>query len=286
MYEFNDNMRLRMMYYIRRNGEISLFDLCEKIFGYIGYIGSSNRNFFSYDLFGLYHKGFINIYLKTDEISDLSKKEEFKFESERHLRETLFAIIELYNSHENSFCDSSSETKVFISATSKLDEIQRTLGFSISNEFRYMEEVNGRNWLFGNIKNKLSSKVFVIMPFEDDFKVIYEDHIKKVCDKLQYSCQRADLIDKPNVIINDIWSLINNAEIIVCDCTGRNPNVFYELGLAHAIGKKVICITQNEEDIPFDIKQIRYIKYDYAPRGMEEFEKTLRRFMITDDISE
>ena len=283
MYEFNDNMRLKMMYYIRKNGEISLLDLFEKIFGYIGHIGSSKMNFFSYDLFDLYHKGFINIYLKTDEISDLSKKEEFKFKSETQLKEILVAIIELYNSHENGICDSSGETKVFISATSKFDEIQRTLGFSISNEFRYMEEEIARCIIFGNIKNKLSSKVFVIMPFKDDFKPVYEDHIKKICDELEYSCQRADLIDSPNVIINDIWSLINNAEIIICDCTGRNPNVFYELGLAHAIGKRVICITQNEDDIPFDIGQIRYIKYNYTPRGMKEFENTLKRFMTCND---
>ena len=81
--------------------------------------------------------------------------------------------------------------------------------------------------------------------------------------------------------MNDIWSLINNADIIICDCTGKNPNVFYELGLAHAIGKNVICITQNTEDIPFDIKHIRYIKYEYNPRGMTKFEKTLGQYIAS-----
>jgi hypothetical protein len=49
------------------------------------------------------------------------------------------------------------------------------------------------------------------------------------------------------------------------------------MGLAHAIGKTVIPITQNEEDIPFDIRQRRFIRYDYTPRGMSEFEEQLKR---------
>ena len=137
----------------------------------------------------------------------------------------------------------------------------------------------------GEINPRLESKVFVIMPFKDDFNPIYEDHIVSVCKKLKYTCTRADLIDSPNVIINDIWSHINNADIIICDCTQKNPNVFYELGLAHALGKKVICITQNADDIPFDIKQIRYIKYEYNPRGMKEFEVTLKRYLVEENIT-
>jgi len=62
---------------------------------------------------------------------------------------------------------------------------------------------------------------------------------------------------------------------VIADCTGRNPNVFYEIGLAHASGKPVILITQNSDDVPFDIRHLRYIQYDYTPRGMRVFEKRL-----------
>jgi len=47
----------------------------------------------------------------------------------------------------------------------------------------------------------------------------------------------------------------------LCDCTGRNPNVFYEAGIAHTLGREVILITQNEQDIPFDLRHRRYIRY-------------------------
>lgn len=48
------------------------------------------------------------------------------------------------------------------------------------------------------------------------------------------------------------------------------------MGIAHVIGKPVILIAQKEEDVPFDIGHLRYIKYNYTPRGMQEFEKNLK----------
>jgi hypothetical protein len=63
-----------------------------------------------------------------------------------------------------------------------------------------------------------------------------------------------------------------SARLIVADCTDRNPNVFYEIGLAHTIGKPTILLTQKSEDVPFDLRHLRYIEYQLTPRGMKEFE--------------
>lgn len=52
--------------------------------------------------------------------------------------------------------------------------------------------------------------------------------------------------------------------------------MFYELGMAHAIGKDVIVITQSADDVPFDIRHLRYLQYEYTPRGVAEFERRLR----------
>jgi hypothetical protein len=65
--------------------------------------------------------------------------------------------------------------------------------------------------------------------------------------------------------------------LIVADCTDRNPNVFYEIGLAHAIGKPTILLTQREEDVPFDLRHWRYIAYQLTPRGMKEFEAKFKQ---------
>ena len=87
------------------------------------------------------------------------------------------------------------------------------------------------------------------------------------------SCHRADDIWKENAIIQDIVSLISRSRIIICDCSGRNPNVFYEAGIAHTLGKDVILITQSGDDIPFNLRHLRYIRYLNNREGIEDLVK-------------
>ena len=68
-----------------------------------------------------------------------------------------------------------------------------------------------------------------------------------------------------------------NSFVVVADCTDRNANVFYEIGVAHTLGKPVILLTQSEEDVPTDVIYIRYIKYESTIRGLAKLEKNLRR---------
>ena len=81
--------------------------------------------------------------------------------------------------------------------------------------------------------------------------------------------------------MEEIWSAIALSEIVIADCTGRNPNVFYEIGLAHAIGVPVILITRSSDDVPFDLRQRRYIHYEFTPRGMKAFEEALKKTIET-----
>jgi hypothetical protein len=121
-----------------------------------------------------------------------------------------------------------------------------------------------------------SDLLFVLMPFTEELEVIYADHIKKVAQKLNLRCRRADDIFSNSVIIEDIWDFINRARLIIADLTNKNPNVFYEVGLAHVVGKPVVLITQSIDDIPFDLRHLRHIVYEYTPRGMQKFEETLQ----------
>lgn len=68
-----------------------------------------------------------------------------------------------------------------------------------------------------------------------------------------------------------------NSFVVIADCTGRNANVFYELGLAHPLGKPVILLTQSEKDVPTDVIHIRYITYAPTVRGFAKLESNLRR---------
>jgi hypothetical protein len=84
--------------------------------------------------------------------------------------------------------------------------------------------------------------------------------------------RRADDFFTAHAVIQDLWQAIVSARLIVADCTDRNPNVFYEIGLAHTLGKPTILLTQNSEDVPFDLRHLRYFTYQLTPRGMREFE--------------
>ena len=75
--------------------------------------------------------------------------------------------------------------------------------------------------------------------------------------------------------MSEIWNAICASQIVIADCTGRNPNVFYEIGVAHTVGKPVILLTQIVEDVPFDLRHIRFIKYELTRRGMQKFEEDL-----------
>ena len=119
--------------------------------------------------------------------------------------------------------------------------------------------------------------VFVLSPFEEPFDTIYEDHIRTAVESIDgLSCLRADDIYDNRPIIEDIWRCTNEARILIAELTGRNPNVFYETGIAHTVGKEVILITQSMEDVPFDLKHLRCIVYEYTPRGIATLEENLK----------
>ena len=91
---------------------------------------------------------------------------------------------------------------------------------------------------------------------------------------------RADDIYDNRPIIEDIWRYTNEAGILIAELTGRNPNVFYETGIAHSVGKEVILITQSMDDVPFDLKHLRCTVYEYTPRGVATLEQNLRNTML------
>lgn len=116
---------------------------------------------------------------------------------------------------------------------------------------------------------------FILMPFDDELQAIYHDHIRLVVESKGLSCLRADEVVGTGPITRDIWEKTNRARVIIADLTGKNPNVFYELGIAHALGKEVILITQKIDNVPFDLKALRCIVYSFTPRGMKEMESKL-----------
>ena len=119
------------------------------------------------------------------------------------------------------------------------------------------------------------SDLFVLMPFQPELSAVYQDHIKLVASRLQLTVARADDFFTTHSVTDDIWAAILDSRIVIADCTGRNPNVFYEIGIAHTLGKPVVLLAQNADDVPFDLRHRHYLEYQFTPRGMTDFEDRL-----------
>ncbi|MBA7467959.1 hypothetical protein ES707_03199 [subsurface metagenome] len=122
-----------------------------------------------------------------------------------------------------------------------------------------------------------SNLCFVLMPFKPEFTRIYDDVLQPAIREAGLNSLRADEIFSPTPIVEDVWVHIGKSRLIVADVTDKNPNVFYELGLAHAIGKSVIIITQRKEDVPFDVAYIRYLIYKDNEAGWRKLKQDLTK---------
>ncbi len=122
---------------------------------------------------------------------------------------------------------------------------------------------------------RTAAHAFVIMPFCSELRGVYMGPIKTACKRSRLSVERSDEIFSPEALVTDIWSAIVNCFVVIADCTGRNANVFYELGIAHTLGKPVVLITQQEKDVPTDILHFRYIKYTNTRAGFRKLEHDL-----------
>ncbi len=119
--------------------------------------------------------------------------------------------------------------------------------------------------------------VFVIMPFSEDYMALYEELKIQFGDEFDF--KNAGDLDNQQNILQDIVEGIYQSSVIIADLTGLNANVFYELGLAHAMNKKVIIITQDIGELPFDIKSYRAneysLKFNKLPILIDELKKLL-----------
>lgn len=120
-------------------------------------------------------------------------------------------------------------------------------------------------------------KVFVIMPFEDKFFDLYKT-LKKQFEK-DFLFSHSGDEDNPQNILKDIIQAIYDADIIIANLTGLNPNVFYELGIAHTLKKKVIIVTEDISTLPFDLKSYRAKEYSTHYIKFAEFIEDLKKYM-------
>ena len=135
---------------------------------------------------------------------------------------------------------------------------------------------------------------FVIMPFGNPkvdptraqkLDAIYSQWIKPTVESISLTglandtiaCHRADKEERPGEIISHIIENLTTSDIVIADLSGRNPNVFYELGVRHAVRNNTILISEDLDDIPFDLRGLRTITYGYDPEHMLKLKDSLAR---------
>ena len=95
----------------------------------------------------------------------------------------------------------------------------------------------------------------ILMPFREEFSSWYTDGIRKACAAASAYCERVDEQNFDGLVIDRIYNQITKADVVIAELAGGSVNVFYEVGYAHAIGKRTILLADSSEQIPFDLAQ-------------------------------
>lgn len=126
-------------------------------------------------------------------------------------------------------------------------------------------------------------RCFVIMPFTEELHYFYLYLQKHIEEKHGVQCRRGDADVLTIPLLDKIRGYVEGADVLIADCSGRNPNVFYELGMAHALGKGVILITKDAvEGAPTDIRHFEFIRYELGKHRefLDQLDRALRGVFV------
>ncbi len=136
--------------------------------------------------------------------------------------------------------------------------------------YRRMSKQKVHPTVFQLSKNPVNPKLIsLMMPFSAEFTRVY-DALKSGIESAGFQCRRADDIWVHSHIMQDILELICTSRVVICDLSEKNPNVLYETGIAHTLGKEVILLTQHIDYVPFDLRALRCITYLRNQEGCEK----------------
>lgn len=124
--------------------------------------------------------------------------------------------------------------------------------------------------------NASVADIAILMPFKDQRRAVFEKALRPASVEAGLTCMRADEFYGSKHIVSEIFSLIKNARLVVSDISGLNPNVMYETGIAHAIGRPVLLIAERGTKIPFDVQHLRRIEYTRGGAGLSKLAGMLQ----------
>ena len=176
--------------------------------------------------------------------------------------------------------DTSILSKAHSSASSHVKSLRREIRRRQEQEFDIFTTNRGDV----SVDRKLC---FVMMPFKPEkvFNPVYRA-IRRAVKGKQLRCVRSDNVFDTRAVILDIWENVRKSRVCIADVSApRNPNVFYEVGMAHALPKRVILISRKQEPgdekFPFDVSHVRCIFYETNASGLRELEQSISRTLRT-----
>jgi hypothetical protein len=127
---------------------------------------------------------------------------------------------------------------------------------------------------------RLRSDVFVLMPSGLGLNLVYQQAIGPAVEELGLSVARAEDFFDRQINVADTWQAIYGASIVVADCTDRGAAVFYELGMAHIVGRPTILLAQAIEDIPNSLRRFQHILYENSKEGLARLRQDLHFALV------
>lgn len=185
------------------------------------------------------------------------------------------AVLVSTNGFTNQARSSASEHNIELQELSDLQQRIKGREEAVRNAERdYIESV-------GRVSREMprTRRIFVVMPFAKEFDDVYILGIREVAEKLGYVVERADDIEHNGQILDVIQQKIRDCDLVVADTSLQNPNVFYEVGFAHAAGVATILITRTGQSIPFDLQSMNHIFYETIVVLRERLEKRIRTLL-------
>jgi hypothetical protein len=174
--------------------------------------------------------------------------------------------------------------KVAEKTASRIQEIQQTDQQALAEQaLKYNEALRllPGELVFGrpSMNSQFKSDIFMIMPFLPDYDYLYQGIMKPLCAELNLTIRRGDDFQSSRgSIMEEVWAALNACRFVIAEISGGNDNVFYELGIAHTLNKPAILITQAKrpEEVPFDVRHLRYVQYENTMDGGTRLRDTLK----------
>ena len=208
-------------------------------------------------------RGYREAVLKAPEISDVYNHYRGENIPED---ETFFCntVVDTFHIPQDDFTDFK---RILFESLEKAELLQKhgdkIRVLDVSTEIAPSEEKGARIRRMGaDAAVKSGETCFVMQPFASPHGDYYEKIFRPAIEKTGLHAVRADAdIFGTGKIIDQVVRGIRGAKVLVAELSTRNSNVFYELGLAHAMSKPVVLVSSNEPDVPFDLQHIRVIYY-------------------------